>query len=618
VFPVIAPFPTIRSLRPSGLDLIQRWRAEDGTLTVLGLFVFLMMLFAAGISIDLMRSEVERTRLQYTLDRASLAAASLTQTADGRDVVHGYLEAAGLRRQDVQIQFEDLDNLRAVAITTEAETPSLLMRLLGYDVLTQPVAARAEQRQTELEVSLVLDVSGSMRNDGKLNSLKTAAKDFVSKLLAEDTHLTTISIVPYNDRVNLGTMLSAYFPLSSQHSESACVIFDPSDFDRLGLAPGQQLKRMAHIDIDRRDWSEAWSSYVEGRPIREPHCYTDGRSEIIAWSNDEAALHAHIDALEARDSTMIGLGTKWGAILLDPSTRSILEAMTIDGKVDERFAGRPFDYDAPQTEKVLVVMTDGRNTRQWRIRPELRSGPSGVFLHRHHEPIANEARLCDANDATATDCDDPEGGHGTFYRANWSRDAVLADVSPVFFTGTRIATLRKQLQIDAGRLAHEPDTRFQRPADDVSFSFHSRQKGAFYRPEDGAYYMTPAGGTDAFELSYQEVYALFEEHHLFQHVLRNADWPTRKFYGLASEQTHAAEDGKGDAELKKLCRLSVEQGVKVFTIAFKAKADGEAAMRDCAGVGLEANYYDVATDDLSAAFEGILAAILNLKLTEMR
>ena len=60
---------------------------EDGTITVFATVVFVLMIGLGGIAIDLMRYEAQRTQLQYTLDRAVLAAAALDQEKSTQDVV---------------------------------------------------------------------------------------------------------------------------------------------------------------------------------------------------------------------------------------------------------------------------------------------------------------------------------------------------------------------------------------------------------------------------------------------------------------------------------------------------------------------------------------------------
>ena len=55
-------------------------KEEDGMITIFACFMILMMLMVGGIGVDMMRHEMERTRLQAVSDRAVLAAADLDQT----------------------------------------------------------------------------------------------------------------------------------------------------------------------------------------------------------------------------------------------------------------------------------------------------------------------------------------------------------------------------------------------------------------------------------------------------------------------------------------------------------------------------------------------------------
>ncbi len=55
---------------------------QNGSLTAFTLVLFLLMVMMGGLAVDLMRYEQTRTTLQNTLDRATLASASLTQTLD--------------------------------------------------------------------------------------------------------------------------------------------------------------------------------------------------------------------------------------------------------------------------------------------------------------------------------------------------------------------------------------------------------------------------------------------------------------------------------------------------------------------------------------------------------
>ena len=57
-------------------DRVARFaRDEEGSLIILSLQIFLIMMITTGIAIDIVRQEERRTLIQATLDRAMLAAA---------------------------------------------------------------------------------------------------------------------------------------------------------------------------------------------------------------------------------------------------------------------------------------------------------------------------------------------------------------------------------------------------------------------------------------------------------------------------------------------------------------------------------------------------------------
>ena len=83
-----------RRLRRMGLGRFAR--DESGVMVIFAIYIFLMMLIIGGIGIDVMRFERDRTMVQYTLDRAVLAAADLDQQLDPAAVVRDYFEKANI------------------------------------------------------------------------------------------------------------------------------------------------------------------------------------------------------------------------------------------------------------------------------------------------------------------------------------------------------------------------------------------------------------------------------------------------------------------------------------------------------------------------------------------
>jgi uncharacterized protein YegL len=317
-------------------------RREDGTITTFALMVFILMVAVAGIAIDIMRYETQRVQLQYTLDRSVLAAASVTQPLNPTDVVENYFEISGLQNYRLSVDVEEGLNFRRVEAYAELEVPTLFMHMFGVRVLTSPAEGAAEEVIQNVEVSLVLDISGSMGWGSKMTNMQTAARDFVSEMLLanEDGHgnLVSISIIPYNGMVNLGEPLESVFTLSDEHTESSCVRFTDEQYTRTNVDIGEEIERIAHWDFD---------DYFQYDDFDSPYCPTDQYGAILPFEHDEDVLHDFIDDLNADGWTAIDLGMKMAVSLIDPSSRERINDLVDAGLVHPDYEDRPTDYGDP-------------------------------------------------------------------------------------------------------------------------------------------------------------------------------------------------------------------------------------------------------------------------------
>ena len=70
-------------------------REEQGSMTIFAGFMIFCMIMFGGIALDMMRHEMDRTRLQATADRAGLAGAALTQELAPEAVVTDHFGQSG-------------------------------------------------------------------------------------------------------------------------------------------------------------------------------------------------------------------------------------------------------------------------------------------------------------------------------------------------------------------------------------------------------------------------------------------------------------------------------------------------------------------------------------------
>ncbi|RYH08409.1 pilus assembly protein [Tropicimonas sp. IMCC6043] len=363
----------------TNLSAFRRFRRdESGGMIIFTLYILLCMLLAIGLSLDTVRFEYTRAKLQHTLDRAVLAAANLEQVLDPKDVVEDYFAKAGLADNLVSVNVEQGINYRTVSARSEARIDTMFIDMVGIKSLTVPASGAANESLADIEIALVLDNSGSMREGTptRLQLLKDAANEFIDAVArdeADQDGTTAISIVPFSEQVSLGETMFNQYSTTSEQDRTRCVTFTESQFSSVSLPPTEPLLRTMHFDAQNSQW------YVS-----DAVCDTSGDRDIAAWSTDPDYLKSRINAMQHGGWTSIDVGTKWGVTMLDPVSQPVLSALIDAGEVDKSLEGQPFAYDRDNTKKVLVVMSDGANTVQREVRPGYREGNSPLYLYRYY------------------------------------------------------------------------------------------------------------------------------------------------------------------------------------------------------------------------------------------
>ncbi len=357
-------------------ELKNFYRDESGSLLILTLMIFIVLLLMTGMGVDFVRQETARIRLQNTLDRAILAAADLDQTLDPATVVNDYFEKAGMAAfvDEVHVEGNAAGTYRIVTAKASVDLRTRFLRLEsrympdweGIDVLETAAVGQAEERVSNVEISLVLDISGSMRGS-KISTLRGAAQDFVDTVLRDEVeNLVSLSLIPYTAQVNAGPGLLSQINLTEipRHNYSHCLEFTADDFGRLGLHSSRQYRQGQHFT------RYEYGPYNSG--INNPSCPKRTYERIIPVSQDRNELKTAISQLQARHNTAIHTGMKWATVLLDPASQPMianLSANPVGGvTIDSAFANRPAPRSDTDTKKFVILMTDGVNVASERVR----------------------------------------------------------------------------------------------------------------------------------------------------------------------------------------------------------------------------------------------------------
>ncbi|MBR9651619.1 TadE/TadG family type IV pilus assembly protein [Thalassovita aquimarina] len=535
-------------------------RDEGGSMSMFAVFMFICMLMVAGIGIDLMRYERNRATLQNTLDRAVLAAADLDQTRDANAVVTDYFSKAGIAQYLTNVSVDEGLGYKTVSASAQSTLGTYFLSLLGINELTAPAVGTAEERIGNVEISLVLDVSGSMDWNSRMARMKPAAIEFVDAILdSASANAASISVIPYAMQVNAGKPILDEYTTTAEHDYSHCVNFNDDQFSKSGLSQTEILELTAHFD------PFTWDDGGVYRTV----CPTYGYSQILPFTNDKTELHTYINALQAWGGTSIDIGMKWGTVLLDPSTRPVVNALINKGEVEAKFANRPVDYGSSETLKIIVLMTDGENSDQYMLNPSMRDGLSDVW----YKPITGDTNLNGIKDS----------GEAEFDAAHYS--AMLSNGTTTEYWW--------------------PDNEFNdwydHPYGNGTHQECNILGNCVLREEPGS----------AVQLTFPELFNMtsLANNADFIHSYQGNRWSV--WYSNAYTKKEASAK---DQRTNHICDAAKDQGVVVFTIGFEAPRSGQRLLSRCASS--PSHHFDVNGLDIADAFDSIAASITKLRLIQ--
>ncbi|MEO9825668.1 MAG: VWA domain-containing protein [Paracoccaceae bacterium] len=555
-------------------------RDEAGSITIFSLIIFVLILMCAGMAVDMMRYERERTGLQNAMDSGVIAASSLNQGADPTLLVKDYVEKAGFNPDLVTVN-PDISEAggnvigRNVSAVADFQMNTMFMKMMGIEALPGRAAGTALEGSQILEIVLVLDISGSMGwaasgGGTKMDKLKTAAKSFVTTVMENsDPDRVSISIVPYNQQVYMDTALMARLPLEN----TLQTVVDPPAYPGAitayqTMSPATRCARFADEDFATRSLSDTATIGVSASfSTNNNNSYNnmgegaywcgDNWPKMMLYQNDETTLHAHIDSLTTQGFTAIDYGMNWGVGILDPDFRGVVTDMVDDGEAPSTARDHPVDYGTADVLKYVVLMTDGTNTLQQDLDPGMKSGPSRVW---------------------------------------WSDTLRAAGTSE--FNGY-LFEMPDNDPTERWFVPGQPDTN-----------------------ADNVYFPEAALPPDAEQWTKHELYRRFSVKNIaeyFYQTTRDAFVAAHVIEGgYAGADTNLrtiCEQARGDAPGTTTAEKNSENDlIKVFSIAFEAPSSSSTLLDQCSSG--DGYFFDVDGDQIAEAFNAIAVQISLLRLTE--
>ena len=239
-----------------------------------------------------------------------------------------------------------------VTVAATADVKTDFMQMMGFPKLKVGANSQARWGNTKLRVGLVLDNTGSMASDGKMDALKTATKALLTQLKnsAAQNGDVYVSIIPFSKDVNIGKQFTLNSSLLRLDLAAAAY--------GLGGLTNLQLWNIPILGI----LNSTWNGCVADRdknydttntvpsssllaslfPIEQ---YDDCPVELMPLSYDWNKLNAKVNSMKPVGMTNQTIGLQWG-----------FQSLT----------AAPFTIPAKNSNykysEVIIMLTDGLNT----------------------------------------------------------------------------------------------------------------------------------------------------------------------------------------------------------------------------------------------------------------
>ncbi len=191
-------------------------RERQGNVAITFAIAVIPLLAFIGAAIDYSRANAVKVQLQAALDSTALMVSKTAATMNATDLqstADQYFRALFTDPVPTNIKFTasySSGQGSQVVTTATADVPTTFLQIIGINKISLTDSATTKWGSARLRVALVLDNTGSMSSNGKMDALKTATKNLLSQMksAASVNGDVYVSIIPFSKDVNAGSYAS--------------------------------------------------------------------------------------------------------------------------------------------------------------------------------------------------------------------------------------------------------------------------------------------------------------------------------------------------------------------------------------------------------------------------
>jgi len=407
-----------------GRENLQYFASDKrGNIAIIFALVLTPLIGMIGLSIDGLRAYNAAETAVNALDAAALAAAKAMAEQDldpdeVAELAKKFFAANVQGSRAVSNSVYDALDVQAdpatgnVTISVKARVPTTFSAIFNVNEMTIDRSSTVAAGLNDIDLGLMLDVTGSMSRRGKLRAMKNATYDLIDMIIPDGRRQSRvrIALAPYSEQVNVGRFA---LRISDARNRSGCVVERNGPHANSDVPPmqGSQFHVMTDEEKDR---------YTDETRRRNLICPP---AEIEPLTSDAERLKRIVSGYRANGYTAGHLGIQWAWNLISPEWSAVWPS-----------GSTPEPYDRKGVIKAVVLMTDG----------EFNTAYSGSWSRSgmKRESYSNTGELCDnikaenviifsvafdLNDAKAERAlQDCSSGAGYFHRAENEEELRMA------------------------------------------------------------------------------------------------------------------------------------------------------------------------------------------------
>ena len=350
-------------------------RDEKGNVAIIFGLTLLPMLLFMGAAIDYTRASAEHTKLQSAVDSAALALTKeprntplATLQAKGQQLfAANFTPEGGGAAPPISVAVDRVN--KTVTVSSQANMPTSFMALAGQDTVTVGATSVASYGTKNIELALVLDNTGSMAQNGKIQALRAAVNSLLTALEAKSQAPgdVKVSLVPFTTQVKLNPVSYRAAPWLrwDQTLENPFL----SAADRAPPTPANWTGCLSDRDQQYDSLSDPTASGVNNHVSQYPaaKCQNDGLLPMALLTQDLETVRATANQMRPLNSTNITVGFVNGMSTLrsdhplgansvtNNKTLTFLVLLTDGNNTANRFGGAGWDFNpyVPQIDARL-------------------------------------------------------------------------------------------------------------------------------------------------------------------------------------------------------------------------------------------------------------------------